>query len=121
MVKLLQAGGTLVTYGGLSKRPITVTVPTGRFIFSDLTFRGYWHSAWLVRNHREEENTTSNKTCSTMLQDVVNAVCDGSLVLGKRKVFDLCDVQDALEWNDGNGREEGDAIRRKAVFRCDED
>lgn len=111
LVKLLRKGGTVVTYGGLSKRP--VTVPTGRLIFNDLVFRGYWHSAWLVHDHFDRG---TGQERSKMLQAVVNAVCEGDLVLGKRKVFDLNDFVDALKWNESQNT----AIRSKVVFRCSE-
>ncbi len=37
-------GGCMVTYGGMSRRP--VTVPTAPFIFRDLTLRGFWMTRW---------------------------------------------------------------------------
>lgn len=39
----LSANGHLVTYGGMSKRP--VTLPTSLFIFKNLTAHGYWLTA----------------------------------------------------------------------------
>ena len=41
---LLASGGTLVTYGAMSRRP--VRLPAGRLIFKDLRFRGFWVSRW---------------------------------------------------------------------------
>lgn len=43
VAKILQKGGTMVTYGGMSMKP--VTVPTSLFIFKDLRSRGFWVSA----------------------------------------------------------------------------
>lgn len=37
-------GGTVVTYGGMSKKP--AMIGTGSFIFSDLTYKGFWMSRW---------------------------------------------------------------------------
>jgi len=34
----------MVTYGGMSKKPITVS--TSSFIFKDLRLRGYWMQNW---------------------------------------------------------------------------
>ncbi|XP_022970375.1 enoyl-[acyl-carrier-protein] reductase, mitochondrial [Cucurbita maxima] len=40
ILKFLRQGGTMVTYGGMSKKPITVS--TSSFIFKDLSLRGFW-------------------------------------------------------------------------------
>ncbi|KAI5666167.1 hypothetical protein M9H77_16020 [Catharanthus roseus] len=40
VLKFLRQGGTMVTYGGMSKKPITVA--TTSFIFKDLSLRGFW-------------------------------------------------------------------------------
>ncbi|KAI3896618.1 hypothetical protein MKX03_029340 [Papaver bracteatum] len=40
VLKFLRQGGTMVTYGGMSKKPVTVS--TSAFIFKDLTLRGFW-------------------------------------------------------------------------------
>lgn len=40
VLKFLRHGGTMVTYGGMSKKPITVS--TSSFIFKDLSLRGFW-------------------------------------------------------------------------------
>ncbi|XP_038994834.1 enoyl-[acyl-carrier-protein] reductase, mitochondrial-like [Hibiscus syriacus] len=45
----------MVTYGGMSKKPITV--PTSHFIFKDLSLRGFWLQKWLgadkAKEHRD--------------------------------------------------------------------
>jgi trans-2-enoyl-CoA reductase len=45
VLKFLRQGGTMVTYGGMSKKPITVS--TSSFIFKDLRLRGYWMQNWI--------------------------------------------------------------------------
>ncbi|KAH6822074.1 Polyketide synthase [Perilla frutescens var. hirtella] len=45
VLKFLKQGGTMVTYGGMSKKPITVS--TSSFIFKDLSLRGFWLQKWL--------------------------------------------------------------------------
>ena len=42
VAKLLAKGGTMVTYGGMSKRP--VTIPTSLLIFKDIKAEGFWLS-----------------------------------------------------------------------------
>lgn len=42
---LLDDGGTLVTFGAMSKQALKI--PNGFLIFRDLVFRGFWLSRWL--------------------------------------------------------------------------
>ncbi|KAK8099303.1 uncharacterized protein PG998_012544 [Apiospora kogelbergensis] len=44
MAKTLGVGGTMVTYGGMSRQP--VALPTGLLIFKDIRFVGFWLSRW---------------------------------------------------------------------------
>ncbi|KAG5573740.1 hypothetical protein H5410_063506 [Solanum commersonii] len=39
VVKFLKQGGTMVTYGGMSKKPITISTPY--FIFKDISLKGF--------------------------------------------------------------------------------
>ncbi|CAN4119018.1 unnamed protein product [Withania somnifera] len=39
-----EQGGTMVTYGGMSKEPVTVS--TANFIFKDITLKGFWLQEW---------------------------------------------------------------------------
>ncbi|CAL1385278.1 unnamed protein product [Linum trigynum] len=45
VLKFLRLGGTMVTYGGMSKKPVTVS--TSAFIFKELSLRGFWLQKWL--------------------------------------------------------------------------
>ncbi|XP_009620832.3 enoyl-[acyl-carrier-protein] reductase, mitochondrial-like [Nicotiana tomentosiformis] len=44
VVKFLKQGGTMVTYGGMSKEPVTVS--TSYFVFKDITLKGFWLQEW---------------------------------------------------------------------------
>uniref|UniRef100_A0A8C6ZHP8 Enoyl-[acyl-carrier-protein] reductase, mitochondrial n=1 Tax=Nothoprocta perdicaria TaxID=30464 RepID=A0A8C6ZHP8_NOTPE len=44
MLRHLQPRGTMVTYGGMAKQP--VTVPVSAFIFKDVKLRGFWMTQW---------------------------------------------------------------------------
>lgn len=48
----LAAGGTLVTYGAMSKEALKI--PNGFLIFRDISFRGFWLTRWL-KTAREQE------------------------------------------------------------------
>jgi len=41
----------MVTYGGMSRKP--VTIPTGKLIFDDVILRGFWLSRWTDKASRE--------------------------------------------------------------------
>jgi trans-2-enoyl-CoA reductase len=55
MVKCLSNGGHLVTYGGMSKQPISL--PTSALIFKDIKFSGFWVSRWSDRHPEEKKRT----------------------------------------------------------------
>jgi NADPH:quinone reductase-like Zn-dependent oxidoreductase len=52
LLNLLAAGGIHVTYGAMSRRPLTV--PNGLLIFKDLQLRGLWVSRWIESAPRGE-------------------------------------------------------------------
>ncbi|KAL0369727.1 UNVERIFIED_CONTAM: Enoyl-[acyl-carrier-protein] reductase, mitochondrial [Sesamum angustifolium] len=52
VLKFLKHGGTMVTYGGMSKKPITVS--TSSFIFKDLSLRGFWLQKWMTSEKAKE-------------------------------------------------------------------
>ncbi|KLU83080.1 trans-2-enoyl-CoA reductase [Magnaporthiopsis poae ATCC 64411] len=55
MARLLGAGGTMVTYGAMSKQPIAL--PTGLLIFKDIRFRGFWLSRWADGDKESKRKT----------------------------------------------------------------
>ncbi|KAJ7947747.1 Zinc-binding alcohol dehydrogenase family protein [Quillaja saponaria] len=52
VLKFLRQGGTMVTYGGMSKKPVTVS--TSSFIFKDLSLRGFWLQKWMTTDKAKE-------------------------------------------------------------------
>ncbi|XP_069751350.1 enoyl-[acyl-carrier-protein] reductase, mitochondrial isoform X2 [Narcine bancroftii] len=48
MLRHLEKGGTIVTYGGMAKQPVTIPVST--LIFKDVKIRGFWMTQW-KRDH----------------------------------------------------------------------
>ena len=48
VARQLAPSATLVTYGAMSRAPLTV--PTAQLIFSDLRLRGFWMTRW-TRTH----------------------------------------------------------------------
>lgn len=52
LLKLLGNGGKLITYGGMSRKPITI--PSAPLIFNDIKLEGFWLTKW-VKEHSKEE------------------------------------------------------------------
>ncbi|KAF2016289.1 NAD(P)-binding protein [Aaosphaeria arxii CBS 175.79] len=55
MAKVLASEAHFVTYGAMSKQPLTI--PASMLIFKDIHFHGYWVSKWSAR-HPEEKKAT---------------------------------------------------------------
>lgn len=58
MAKILSSEAHLVSYGAMSKQPITL--PTGLLIFKNIHFDGFWVSKWSDRNPAEKEKTVAH-------------------------------------------------------------
>jgi mitochondrial enoyl-[acyl-carrier protein] reductase / trans-2-enoyl-CoA reductase len=58
MAKVLSPGAHLVTYGAMSKQP--VTLPTGLLIFKNIAFDGFWVSNWSEQNPEEKRRTVDH-------------------------------------------------------------
>lgn len=51
LIRHLGENGTLVTYGGMSRKPIQV--PTSSLIFKNVNMRGFWLTKWVEKNGAE--------------------------------------------------------------------
>lgn len=58
LAKTLAPGSHLVTYGAMSKQP--VSLPSGLLIFKNLAFDGFWVSKWGDNNPQLKENTIND-------------------------------------------------------------
>ena len=52
LMKLLEEGGTHVTYGAMGRKPLTV--PNGPLIFGDIRIRGLWVTKWMENAPKSE-------------------------------------------------------------------
>ncbi|XP_031437956.1 enoyl-[acyl-carrier-protein] reductase, mitochondrial [Clupea harengus] len=59
----LDSGGTLVTYGGMAKKPLQI--PAKSLIFQNISLKGFWMTQW-KRNNRKDFH---------LLQSMVDALC----------------------------------------------
>jgi hypothetical protein len=87
LMKLLEEGGTHITYGAMARKPLTL--PNGLLIFRDLRVRGLWVTKWL-------EDASSEEVRSTY-ETLVGLVANGRLVQAVDSVFPLEDWRSALE------------------------
>ncbi|KAM3872820.1 LOW QUALITY PROTEIN: enoyl-[acyl-carrier-protein] reductase, mitochondrial-like [Diretmus argenteus] len=73
LLRHLQAKGSMVTYGGMAKQP--VTVPVSAFIFKDVKLRGFWVTQW-KRDHSHDEGSfraMADELCSLIQQGKLTA------------------------------------------------
>lgn len=87
LMKLLEESGTHITYGAMSRKPLTL--PNGLLIFRDVRLRGLWVSKWLEKASCDEVKATYEK-----LAELVSA---GRLVQKVDSVFALEDWPAALK------------------------
>ncbi|KAF9598470.1 hypothetical protein IFM89_027904 [Coptis chinensis] len=69
VLKFLRPGGTMVTYGGMAKKPVTVS--TSSFIFKDLALRGFWLQKWMSAGKAKE--------CRVMINHLLGVIQEGKL------------------------------------------
>ncbi|NXL95431.1 MECR protein, partial [Alectura lathami] len=65
MLRHLQPKGTMVTYGGMAKQP--VTVPVSAFIFRDVRLRGFWMTQW-KKDHDKQSMADMVDTLCQLVQ-----------------------------------------------------
>ncbi|KAJ2234125.1 mitochondrial 2-enoyl thioester reductase [Coemansia sp. RSA 1722] len=103
MTKLISHGGTLVTYGGMSRQP--VTLPTSLLLFKDIAARGFWMNRWYLDSANAEEK-------QRMWRDILLMAGDGRFVAQPMQsvrwspMMDIDDVQQrvrsAVAWDAGS-------------------
>ncbi|CAG8558678.1 9069_t:CDS:2, partial [Acaulospora colombiana] len=69
MAKLLKHSSPVVTYGAMSRQPLTI--PASQLIFQNLKFYGFWMSHWSQVNPREAR--------LLMLNEVIDLIKQGKL------------------------------------------
>lgn len=58
MAKLLSSSAHFVTYGAMSKQPLTI--PASMLIFKDVHFHGFWVSRWAEKHPEEKQATVAD-------------------------------------------------------------
>ncbi|XP_058504225.1 enoyl-[acyl-carrier-protein] reductase, mitochondrial [Solea solea] len=89
LLRHLQIGGSMVTYGGMAKQP--VTVPVSALIFKDVKVRGFWVTQW-KRDHTSDEGVFR-----AMLDELCSLIKQGKMTAPICTKFSLQDYSKALE------------------------
>ena len=86
LVRLLDNEATLVTYGGMSRMPLTLN--TADFIFKDLKCCGFWMTRWRKKNPEEYTH---------MLKTLLDMVATRQLIAPECVDFKLVDYRAAFK------------------------
>ncbi|XP_050298766.1 enoyl-[acyl-carrier-protein] reductase, mitochondrial isoform X2 [Anthonomus grandis grandis] len=81
-LRYLKNSSSMVTYGGMSRDPLTV--PTSALIFKDLQFRGFWMTRW------SKENSTSIDRFE-MFSELISMMTSNEL---KGPAYEMVDFKD---------------------------
>lgn len=86
IMKHLQHSGKMVTYGGMSKKP--VIIPTSAFIFKNISCHGFWMTAWNKRADAGQKDL--------MLDDITRMVCEKKLKPPVHKMVKFDNFKEAI-------------------------
>jgi mitochondrial enoyl-[acyl-carrier protein] reductase / trans-2-enoyl-CoA reductase len=86
MSRLLAPGASVVTYGGMSRKPVTVS--TSAFIFEDLKMFGFWMTRWRDEHSLEEQQE--------MYESLATAIRKGQLILPEIDFFGIDEYMEVL-------------------------
>ncbi|MCJ8728506.1 hypothetical protein PDJAM_G00005300 [Pangasius djambal] len=89
LLRHLQTGGTMVTYGGMAKQP--VTVPVSALIFKDVKVRGFWVTQW-KRDHKHDD-----EALPVMLEELCTLIRAGKLSAPSCTEVGMKDFHKALD------------------------
>ncbi|KAM9310516.1 enoyl-[acyl-carrier-protein] reductase, mitochondrial [Pholidichthys leucotaenia] len=89
LLRHLQVSGSMVTYGGMSKQP--VTVPVSALIFKDVKVRGFWVTQW-KRDHSHD-----GRAFRAMLDELCSLIQQGKLTAPKCTEVGLQEYHRALD------------------------
>jgi len=103
VTKYLADDGVMVTYGGMSKQPITV--PTSPFIFHNITLKGFWMTRWVETHSKAERDE--------MLQELSKLIID-------KKLLAMIETHKFSEFNYALEKSQQDGQDRKVVLKMNE-
>ncbi|KAJ3012070.1 UNVERIFIED_CONTAM: hypothetical protein HDU68_001398, partial [Siphonaria sp. JEL0065] len=89
LARVLAPGASLITYGGMSKEP--VSIPTGLLIFKDLQFRGFWMTRW---NESCAKDALLETERENMLKQLSRLVSSGKLAVPDVDIVSVKGIED---------------------------
>ncbi|XP_008119697.2 enoyl-[acyl-carrier-protein] reductase, mitochondrial [Anolis carolinensis] len=89
LLRHLQHKGTMVTYGGMSKQPLTV--PVSSLIFKDVKLCGFWMTQW------KRDHSSNKEKLEGMITDLCKLIRRGQLASPACQEVPLEDYQAALK------------------------
>ncbi|XP_076592486.1 enoyl-[acyl-carrier-protein] reductase, mitochondrial [Chaetodon auriga] len=89
LLRHLQVRGSMVTYGGMAKQP--VTVPVSALIFKDVKVRGFWVTQW------KKEHSNDGRAFRAMLDELCCLIKQGKLTAPVCTEVGLQDYSKALD------------------------
>ena len=89
MAKVMKSDGVIVTYGAMSRRPLTI--PAAPLIFQNLNFKGFWVSAWYKKTPIDSPDRTE------MLENILNWYGEDRLRPVKSFFIDVSDTENKAE------------------------
>ncbi|XP_053610605.1 enoyl-[acyl-carrier-protein] reductase, mitochondrial-like [Plodia interpunctella] len=98
LVRHMHHSGKMITYGGMSRDP--VTIPTSAFIFKNISFHGFWMTAWNEKACQVEKDA--------MVLDIVKLMCENRLKGPVHKMVKFEEYEGAL----------GNALNRQGFTGC---
>lgn len=87
LANALANGGTLVTFGGMSKQPLKI--PIGQLIFRDLSYTGFWLTRWLADSPTSTIHSLYGQLANWMLEKKLHQPID--------RHFPLAELAEALD------------------------
>ncbi len=86
LAKALAPGGTIVTYGAMSRQPLRI--PNGLLIFQDIHWRGFWISQWY--------RAAAEASIGQMFSELFDLTQRGVLHAPVERIYPLAEVAAAL-------------------------
>ena len=86
LANALEVGGTLVTYGAMSRQPLRI--PNGLLIFQDLSWRGFWITLWYERASPESRGALFRELFDLAQKGVIHSLIE--------KIYPLAAIEAAL-------------------------
>lgn len=88
VMRHLQNSSPFVTYGGMSREP--VTVPTSALIFKDIQIRGFWMTRWA-------KNPNNYLERMEMFEELISMMTNNELLAPVHEIVNFNNYKDAIE------------------------